>query len=142
MRSFLRGMLVVEQGNLWVAPVPEGDLSKAVLIKPGKEKKEKEKDKEKMAEKDVSKEGSKRGESTKDVLEIAPVWRHVVLKGGDLVLKAADGTEEHISLEGCDVLAVSAGTTAGGKWYVPIASFFSFKVLKPNFTCSFLRPWY
>ncbi|KAG0570751.1 hypothetical protein KC19_6G184800 [Ceratodon purpureus] len=113
------------QGNLWVAPLPEGDLSKAVLQKPGKDKKkekdkdkkkEKDKEREKETEKDGSKESSKRGESTKDVIEIAPVWRHVVLKGGDLLLKAADGTEEHISLEGCEVFSVSAGTTVGGKW--------------------------
>ncbi|KAG0601458.1 hypothetical protein M758_11G112800 [Ceratodon purpureus] len=95
------------QGNLWVAPLPEGDWSKAVLHRSGKDKKEKD------AEKDGTKEGSKRGN---DALEIAPVWRHVVLKEGILHLKAADGIDEHISLEGCEVLTVSAGSGPSGKW--------------------------
>lgn len=126
-RSILRRMLAIQQGNLWVAPLPEGDWSKAVLQKPGKDKK-----KEKEAEKDGSKEGSKRGEATKNVLEITPVWRHVVLKEGTLVLQGADGIEEHISLEGCEVLTVSAGSSPGGKWYVLIRFPVFFQTFKAN----------
>lgn len=102
----------IQQGNLWVAPLPEGDWSKAVLQRSGKDKKEKD------SEKDEPKEGSKRGETKNDALEIAPMWRHVVLKEGILLLKAADGIEEHISLEGCEVLAISGGDGPSGKWYV------------------------
>ena len=80
-----------------------------MLHRSGKDKKEKD------AEKDGTKEGSKWGN---DALEIAPVWRHVVLKEGILHLKAADGIDEHISLEGCEVLTVSAGSGPSGKWYV------------------------
>lgn len=111
-------MLINQQGNLWVAPLPEGDWTKAVLQKQGKDKK-----KEKEGEKDGStKDGSKRGESVHhDAIEIAPMWRHVILKEGSLVLKGSDGIEEHISLEGCEVVAVSAGASEGGKWYVPLS---------------------
>lgn len=103
----------MQQGDLWVAPLPEGDWSKAVLHKPGKDKK-----KEKEPEKDGSKDGSNRGEPTKDVLEIAPVRRHAILREGALLLDGGDGVIEHISLEGCEVLSVSAGESPGGKWYV------------------------
>ncbi|XP_073396494.1 uncharacterized protein [Physcomitrium patens] len=97
------------QGNLWVAPLPEGDWNKVSLQKPGK-------DKEIETEKDEPKESLKRGVATKGVLKIAPVQRHAVLKQGVLLLKGADGREEQIALEGCEVLSISADSTPGGKW--------------------------
>lgn len=98
------------QGALWVSPLPEGDLSKAVLLKPGKDKKKEKEDK------DGSKESAKRVEATRDVPEITPVWRHVVLKDGVLFMKGADGVEEQISLESCEVLSVSSSSRPDGKW--------------------------
>lgn len=102
---------------MWVAPLPEGDWNKVSLQKPGK-------DKEIETEKDEPKESLKRGVATKGVLKIAPVQRHAVLKQGVLLLKGADGREEQIALEGCEVLSISADSTPGGKWCV-LTSFHS-----------------
>lgn len=83
-----------------------------MLLKPGKDKKKEKEDK------DGSKESAKRVEATRDVPEITPVWRHVVLKDGVLFMKGADGVEEQISLESCEVLSVSSSSRPDGKWYV------------------------
>lgn len=94
---------------MWVAPLPEGDWSKATMKQTGKDKKK---------DKDGQKEGSRKGESVRDTFEIAPMWRHAVLQQRVLVLKAADGVEERISLEGCEVLSVSGGPGPNRKWSV------------------------
>jgi hypothetical protein len=60
----MRQNLSIQQGNLWVASLLEGDWNKIVLQKPTKDKREKD------AEKDAYKEGSKRGEAKNNVLEI------------------------------------------------------------------------
>jgi hypothetical protein len=72
--------------------------------------------KKKNKEKDGQREGPRRGEDTKDILEIAPVRMHAILKDHTLFLKAADGTEEKISLKGCEVLTVSSNPGPSRKW--------------------------
>lgn len=105
--------MTIRQGTLWFAPLPEGDWSKAILQMPGKDKK-----REKEAERDGPKEGSNRAGTTKNVLKLAPVRKHVVLKEGILLLREVDGNEEQIPLEGCEVSSISYDQTSNGKWYV------------------------
>jgi hypothetical protein len=100
------------QGNVWVAHLPQGDWSKLTL----KQASSKDKKKEKEA---PTKDASKR-EGLQDCLEIWPVWKHAILNSNVLYLRAADGTEESILLDGCEVLAVSSGHGPGGKWSVTI----------------------
>ncbi len=100
------------QGNVWVAHLPQGDWSKLTL----KQASSKDKKKEKEA---PTKDASKR-EGLQDCLEIWPVRKHAILNSNVLYLKAADGTEESILLDGCEVLAVSSGHGPGGKWSVTI----------------------
>jgi len=91
------------QGDAWVAPIPEKmDLSK-VIVKQIRKDKKKERD---------------GGHKERDVLEIAPVRRHAVLKDKALVLRAPDGTDERVSLEGCEVKSVSSGPGEARKWYI------------------------
>jgi hypothetical protein len=96
------------QGNVWVAHLPQGDWSKLTL----KQASSKDKKKEKEA---PTKDASKR-EGPQDCLEIWPVRKHAILNSNILYLRAADGTEESILLDGCEVLAVSSGHGPGGKW--------------------------
>ncbi|CAK9267768.1 unnamed protein product [Sphagnum jensenii] len=96
------------QGNVWVAHLPQGDWSKLTL----KQASSKDKKKEKEA---PTKDASKR-EGLQDCLEIWPVRKHAILNSNVLYLRAADGTEESILLDGCEVLAVSSGHGPGGKW--------------------------
>jgi hypothetical protein len=100
------------QGNVWVAHLPQGDWSKLTL----KQASSKDKKKEKEA---LTKDASKR-EGLQDCLEIWPVRKHAILNSNVLYLRAADGTEESILLDGCEVLAVSSGHGPGGKWSVTI----------------------
>ncbi len=100
------------QGNVWVAHLPQGDWSKLTL----KQASSKDKKKEKEA---PTKDASKR-EGPQDCLEIWPVRKHAILNSNILYLRAADGTEESILLDGCEVLAVSSGHGPGGKWSVTI----------------------
>lgn len=97
------------QGNAWVAPVPENiDLSKVIVKQIRKAKK----DKDGGGQSD----GPRRCEGTKDVLEIAPMRRHAFLKDKALFLRAPDGTDEEVSLEGCEVLTVSSSPGESRKW--------------------------
>ena len=96
------------QGKAWVAPLPDHlDLSKAIMRQI---RKDKDKDK------DGHRDSSRRGEDIKVELEIAPVRMQAKLKGGTLSLVAADGTVENISLQGCEVLAVSSTPGPQRKW--------------------------
>ncbi|XP_024379254.1 uncharacterized protein [Physcomitrium patens] len=94
------------QGNAWIAPFPDGDLSKLVIKYPRKYKKNK----------DGQRVGSRVDGTLGDVLEIAPMWRRASLKNKVLFLKAVDGTTEEVSLEGCEVLSVSSSPGPNRKW--------------------------
>jgi len=94
------------QGSVWVAALPEGNWSKATIKQVGKDKRR---------DKEGQKEGS-RHESRNDGMEIVPKWRHASLSNQILTLKATSGTEETVSLEGCEVLAISTSPGPSRKW--------------------------
>lgn len=103
------------QGKAWVAPLPIVDLNKAIVRQIRKDK---------NGDKDGEKDGSRRGEGMKDVLEIAPVRMQAKLKDRSLFLRAVDGTEEKISLDGCEVLTVSSSPGPSRKWCLSSVPYF------------------
>jgi len=99
----LKSVIDHVQGDAWVAPVPENmDLSKVVVKQIRKDKKK----------------GKDGGQRERDTLEIAPVRRRAVLKDKVLLLRAPDGTDEEVSLEGCEVLTVSSSPGESRKWCI------------------------
>ncbi|KAJ7517257.1 hypothetical protein O6H91_21G016200 [Diphasiastrum complanatum] len=93
---------VSHQGIIWVATISPETLEKAAASKVGQRQKSQN---ETKLKKDETKKGL-----------IAPLQNHAKLHDGNLILTSLDGTERFISLEGCDVKAVSGAPLASKKW--------------------------
>lgn len=84
---------------MWVAPLMEGDWTKATLKPLNKKRKANH---------------TLTGGNKKVVID--PVLRHATLLGQILFLKGPGALEDKINLRGCEIMSISGGEKAGRKW--------------------------
>eukprot|EP00250_Pteridium_aquilinum_P021845 c25245_g2_i1 orf=532-2847(+) len=90
------------QGDMWVAALP-ASVSKKDAIKI-------------LGQKEKASKDQRRRKDISDDCEIYPSRRHAQLEDNVLTLVADDGCKEHIEMNGCRVVSVSAGKEIARKW--------------------------
>lgn len=89
---------------MWVAPLKQGDHSKATL--------------KNCKDKSHVEDGVLTGNEEERVEISKPILKHAKLTGQLLYLYGLDGSEDKILVKGCEVVAISGNEKASQKWCV------------------------